>query len=38
MAGAAVLYKTCFQDAIALNTTEAEFVATSDAGKFVLYF
>ena len=37
LAGAAVAYKTRFQDAISLSSTEAEFVAASDAGKIGLY-
>ena len=37
LAGAAVLYKTRFQTTIALSSTEAEFVAASDAGMMVLY-
>lgn len=37
LAGAAGLYKTCFQTIIALSSIEAEFVAASDAGKMVLY-
>ena len=37
LAGAVVLYKTRFQDAVALSTTEAEFVSTSDAGKSGIY-
>ena len=37
LAGAAVVYKTHYQRAIALSSTEAEFVAASDAGKMTLY-
>ena len=37
MAGAAVVYKTKFQKTIALSSTEAEFVAAADAGKYALY-
>ena len=37
LAAAVVLYKTLFQDAVALSTTEAEFVSTSDAGKSGIY-
>ena len=37
LAGAAIVYKTCFQSAVALSSTEAEFVAASDAGKLALY-
>jgi hypothetical protein len=35
--GATVLYKTRYQPAIALSSTEAEFVAASDTGKSILY-
>ena len=37
VSGAAVLYSTKFQKAIALSSTEAEFVSASDAGKYALY-
>ena len=37
MAGAAIVYKTWFQSTVALSSTEAEFVAASDAGKLALY-
>ena len=37
LAGAAIVYKTRFQSAVALSSTEAEFVAASDAGKLALY-
>jgi hypothetical protein len=37
LSGAAVLYSTKFQKAIALSSTEAEFVSASDAGKHALY-
>ena len=37
LAGAAVLYLTHYQRAIALSSTEAEFVAASKAGKHALY-
>ena len=37
LSGAAVLYSTKFQKAIALSSTEAEFVSASDAGKYALY-
>ena len=37
MAGAAVVYKTKFQKTVALSSTEAEFVAAADAGKYALY-
>lgn len=36
-AGAAVIYKTRFQTTVAMSSTEAEFVAASDAGKMALY-
>ena len=32
------MYKTRFQDAVALSSTEAEFIAACDAGKNCLYF
>ena len=35
--GAAVVYKTHYQKAVALSSTEAEFVSASDAGKMALY-
>jgi Reverse transcriptase (RNA-dependent DNA polymerase) len=34
---ATILYKTRYQPAIALSSTEAEFVAASDTGKSILY-
>ena len=37
VAGAAVIYKTHYQKAVALSSTEAEFVSASDAGKMALY-
>lgn len=37
LAGAAILYKTRYQKAVALSSTEAEFVAASDTGKSTLY-
>ena len=37
LAGAAVLYLTHYQKAVALSSTEAEFVAASEAGKRSLY-
>ena len=36
MAGAAVVYKTKFQKTVVLSSTEAEFVAAADAGKYAL--
>ena len=37
VAGAAVVYKTHYQKAVALSSTEAEFVSASDAGKMAIY-
>ena len=37
VAGGAVLYKTKFQNTIALSSTQAEFSAACDAGKCILY-
>jgi hypothetical protein len=37
LSGAAVLFHAKFQKAIALSSTEAEFVSASDAGKYALY-
>ena len=37
LAGAAVVYLTQYQKAIALSSTEAEFVAASEAGKRTIY-
>ena len=37
LAGAAVLYLTHYQKAVALSSTEAEFVAASEAGKRSIY-
>ena len=37
LSGAAVLYSTKYQKAVALSSTEAEFVAASDTGKTALY-
>ena len=36
LAGGSILYKTRFQDTIALSSTEAEFTAAAEAGKFIL--
>ena len=33
LCGAAIIYKTLYQKAVALSSTEAEFVSASDAGK-----
>jgi hypothetical protein len=38
LAGGAVGYKTKFQHAIALSSTEGEFVSTCEVGKMILYF
>lgn len=37
MAGGTILHKTRFQDTIALSSTEAEFTAAAEAGKFILH-
>ena len=37
LAGGTVLYKAQFQETIALSTTEAEFIAAVEAGKYILY-
>ena len=37
LAGGAILCKSRFQDTIALSSTEAEFIAAVDAGKYILY-
>jgi hypothetical protein len=37
LAGGTILYKTKYQDTVALSTTEAEFSAACDAGKAILY-
>jgi Reverse transcriptase (RNA-dependent DNA polymerase) len=37
LSGAAVIYTTKYQKAVALSSTEAEFVSASDAGKTALY-
>ena len=37
LAGGTVLYKARFQETIALSTTEAEFIAAVEAGKYILY-
>jgi hypothetical protein len=37
LSGGTILYKTKYQDTIALSTTEAEFNAACDAGKSILY-
>jgi len=37
LAGGTVLYKARFQDTLALSSTETEFIATVEAGKYILY-
>ena len=37
LAGGTILYKTTFQDIVALSSTEAECIAACDAGKNSLY-
>ena len=37
IAGGTILYKTKFQNCIALSSTEAEFTAACDAGRSILY-
>lgn len=37
LAGGTIIYKTKFQDTIALSSTEAEYTAACDAGKAILY-
>ena len=37
LAGGTVLYKARFQETIALSTTEAEFIAAVETGKYILY-
>ncbi len=37
LAGGTILYKTKFQETIAMSSTEAEFAAACDAGKSILY-
>ena len=37
LSGAAILYKTKFQDVIAQSSTEAEFIAAAEAGRNILY-
>ena len=37
IAGGTILYKTKFQDTIAMSSTEAEFTAAAEAGKYILY-
>ena len=37
IAGGTVFYKTKYQDTVALSSTEAEFTAAAEAGKYILY-
>jgi hypothetical protein len=37
IAGGTVLYKTKYQDTVALSSTEAEFTAAAEASKYILY-
>ena len=37
LAGGPILYKTHFQPSVALSSTETEFVAACEAGKYILY-
>ena len=37
LAGGVVLYKTAYQQVLAHSSSEAEFVAACDAGKYILY-
>ncbi|KAI2501046.1 hypothetical protein MHU86_13400 [Fragilaria crotonensis] len=37
LSGAAIVYKTRYQKAVALSSTEAEFVSAADTGKMILY-
>ena len=37
LAGSTILCKSRFQDTIALSSTEAEFIAAVEAGKYILY-
>ena len=37
LAGGTVLYKARFRETIALSSTEAEFIAAIEAGKYILY-
>ena len=37
LAGGTILYKTKYQQIIAQSSTEAEFIAAAEAGKFILY-
>ena len=37
IAGGTIFYKSKFQDTVALSSTEAEFTAAAEAGKYILY-
>jgi hypothetical protein len=37
LAGGPIVYKTKYQDTIALSSTEAEFIAAAEAGKHILH-
>jgi dUTPase len=37
IAGGTVLWKTKYQDTVAQSSTEAEFIAAAEAGKYILY-
>ena len=37
MAGGTIFYKTKFQDTVSMSSTEAEFIAAAEAGKYILY-
>jgi hypothetical protein len=37
IAGGTIFYKTKYQDKHALSSTEAEFTAAAEAGKYILY-
>lgn len=38
LSGGAIGYKTKFQHAIALSSTEGEFIGACEVGKMILYF
>ena len=37
MSGAAIIYKTKYQKAVTLSSTEAEFISAAETGKMILY-
>ena len=37
LAGGTIFYKTKCQETVSLSSTEAEFIAASEAGKYILY-